>query len=226
MFAPIFPIRQSCISPGAIVIPRLEEAIHSPLGWAGGIRILHRLPLLELEVLQQDEPLGNPRQTDPSEDVAHDERAGEATRDVAVHAGMDVGVVPVESRRMIGGQREVVVVRGAGSDVQKDVVAGRERRHLEAVIVDVGAVGAVVLEMQPHLIAGLHAQDRRHVEAVVERQRHRLSSDGDVGGTDGEGRVEHARAAADLGRFANGTGAADAPRTGASEATATKSGST
>src|SRR5690242_334545 len=86
-------------------------------------------------------------------------------------------MVPVEARRMVRRDVDLIVLRPARWHVEEHIIGVASRRHGHSVRVQVCLIVQSIDEVQPDDIAGVHAQGRRYVAAVVHRGEHWLPCD-------------------------------------------------
>ncbi len=91
---------------------------------------------------------------------------------------MRVRVIPVEPRRVIGGEPDLVILRLSGSNAQKDVIRVAARRDSQAVGVQIRRLRERIREPDPDCIARVYTQRRRYVETVVGIEHRPLSGHG------------------------------------------------
>ena len=165
----------------------------------------------EDEVLEHHDPLAQARQLRvlALEEAVDDQHAGHAGADLVLDEMVHVGVVPVQPLRVIGRDVDVVVELFLGRDPDEHAVAGRDRRDVHAVIVDVGGLGPVDVDLrladlvdrlELDRVAALDAQGRRHVVAVDDVADDAAPADGHLGRSDRQRAGQDAVLADDLGR--------------------------
>ena len=90
--------------------------------------------------------------------AVHDERSGEPAGDLVGDRAVVVGVIPVGARRVVGGDADQVVERGAGVDPEEGVVAVALRGDAQPVGVQVGGLVQPVGQPDGELVTGAHPQ--------------------------------------------------------------------
>jgi len=110
-----------------------------------------------------------------------------------------VGVVVIKARIVIFGDLKFVLEGVTGIDADEDIVAIFQRGDGETVEMNIGGLGASVIKVELHGVAGVDTEGGGGVEAVVGVGFDLAPIEGNFGGLEDKFGAENAMDAADFG---------------------------
>ena len=127
-----------------------------------------------------------------------DEGSRESESDLAFRHPVGVGVVVIEARIVIFGDLKSVLEGVAGIDADENIVAIFQWGNAETVEMNIGGLGATVIKLQFHGVAGVDTEGGGSVEAVVGVGFDLAPIEGNFGGLEDKCGAENALDAADF----------------------------